>query len=389
MIKIKKRISFLTVLLVTLMLLSACGDSGGSQNSDSSDSAATSSDTTQKENTPDSAPAENNSDSTPLVIDGKPIKVAYLASEVSTPWMVANTGFLQNLIERCGGEFVVYNADNNAETQAQQAQDIITIEPDIILLKPVDSAAIVPSVINLNNENIPVICIDTDADDGCDILTLITSDQTKIGGVDATYLSQEYEETYVASMMGPLESLIAQQRQDGFEEAAEAAGNVHVLENAKFDCTWDSNNAYNNTLDALQRNPEINAIWVMGDGMLSGVVAALKEADRYFPYGEEGHVAVVGVDATSDCLSMVRDGSIDGSSEHNAAIHSDVAVRVIIDHLHGYDVPSEILFTPAFVGHKNVDDPNNWGGMDLNAISSWEPLEHDQYKIQYKNTIMK
>ncbi len=377
--KTKKLVSIIAVFLTMVLVFCACGNEAGSGSESKKDSSASS-----------GTSADNNKeDSTPLVIDGKPVKVAYLASEVSTPWMVANTGFLKNLVERCGGEFVVYNADNNAETQAQQAQDIVTVEPDIILLKPVDSAAIVPSVVNLNNENIPVICIDTDADEGCDILTLITSDQTKIGGVDAQYLSEKYEETYVASMMGPLESLIAQQRQDGFEDAAEEAGNVHVLQDAKFDCTWDSNNAYTNTLDALQRYPEINAVWVMGDGMLGGVVAALKEANRYVPYGEEGHVAVVGVDATSDCLDLVREGSIDGSSEHNAAIHSDVAVRVIIDYLHGFDVPEEILFTPAFVGHDNVDDPNNWGGMDLNTVSSWEPLDQDQYQIQYQNAIMK
>lgn len=328
-------------------------------------------------------------DAQPLVIDGKPVKVAYLASEVSTPWMVANVGFLENLIEKCGGDFVAYNADNDANVQAQQAQDIMALEPDVILLKPVDSAAIVPSVVNLNKEGIPVICIDTDADEGCEVLTLITSDQEKIGAVDAIYLSETYEQTIVASMMGPLETLIAQQRQDGFEKAAAEAGNVTVLQDAKFDCTWDSNNAYSNTLDALQRNPDINAVWVMGDGMLGGVVAALKEANRYVPYGEEGHVAVVGVDATSDCLNLIREGAIDGSSEHNAAIHSDVAVRVIIDYLHGYEVPAEILFTPAFVGNDNVDDPNNWGGMDLTAIDSWEPLTHEHYTIQYENAIMK
>lgn len=381
-----KKFLALMLALVMIFALCACGQQAAPAAAPAAEEAAPAAVPAEESAAAPAAPTE---DAQPLVIDGKPVKVAYLASEVSTPWMVANTGFLKNLVEKCGGEFVVYNADNDAETQAQQAQDIITLEPDVILLKPVDSAAIVPSVCNINNEGIPVICIDTDADEGCDILTLITSDQKKIGGVDAQYLSEEYDEVYVASMMGPLESLIAQERQDGFEAAAAAAGNVTVLEDAKFDCTWDSNNAYSNTLDALQRHPEINAIWVMGDGMLGGVVAALKEANRYVPYGEDGHVAVVGVDATSDCLALVREGSIDGSAEHNAAIHSDVAVRVIIDYLHGYDVPSDVLFTPAFVGNANVDDPNNWGGMDLTAIDTWEPLTHNQYTIQYANAVMK
>ena len=98
-------------------------------------------------------------DNKPLVIDGQQINIVYLANEVQTAWMVANTGFLKNLIERCGGKFTVYNAENNADTQAQQAQDIIVLQPDIVFLKPVDSSAIVPSIVNLNNEDIPVICI--------------------------------------------------------------------------------------------------------------------------------------------------------------------------------------------------------------------------------------
>lgn len=374
----KKNIPIILLLVLAITMLSACA-----KNSDK--------DTSNKDKAGDKTITADTDklDDKPLVIEGKQVHVVYLANEVQTAWMVANTGFLENLVERCGGKFTVYNAENKAETQAQQAQDIIVLQPDVVLLKPVDSSAIVPSVVNLNKEGIPVICIDTGADDGGEVLTLITSDQMKIGAVDAQYLSQKYDEVYVASMMGPLESSIAQQRQDGFEKAAEEAGNVHVLEDAKFDCTWDTNIAYTNTLDALQRHPEINAVWVMGDGMLTGVVAALKDADRYVPYGEEGHVAVVGVDATSDCLQLIREGAIDGSSEHNAAIHSDVAVRVIIDYLHGYSVPSDILFTPAFVGHDNVDDKNNWGVMDLNKIAEWEPMVHNHYTSQYENAIMK
>lgn len=377
----KKILSLIPLLLVVAMLLLACGPT---------QKVASSPTPTAGGEAVSASPANQNApDTQPLLINGKQINVVYLASEVQTAWMVANTGFLKNLIERCGGKFTVYNAENKAETQAQQAQDIITLKPDIVILKPVDSSAIVPSVVNLNKEGIPVICIDTAAGEGCKILTLITSDQLKIGATDVQYLSKKYKETVVASMMGPLESLIAQQRQDGFEQAAKEAGNVTVLQDAKFDCTWDTNNAYTKTLDALQRHPEINAIWVMGDGMLTGVVSALKDAGRYVPYGQEGHVAVVGVDATSDCLNLIREGSIDGSAEHNAAIHSDVAVRVIIDYLHGYTVPPQVLFTPTFVGHDNVDDPNNWGVMDLNNIASWEPMKHNQYTSQYKNEIMK
>ena len=61
----------------------------------------------------------------PLVINGKPVNVVYLANEASSAWQVASTGFLKNLIERAGGRCTILSADLKPEQQAQQQQQTI------------------------------------------------------------------------------------------------------------------------------------------------------------------------------------------------------------------------------------------------------------------------
>lgn len=392
-----KKITWLLILALTFTL-TACGG-GGASSGDASGAAPEAGAPSAVPSAPETggSPATSQmitegDDPTPLVIDGKQMHIVYLANEVQTPWSVSNVGFIENLVKRCGGRFTVYNAEAKAEVQAQQAQDLLTLDADFVMVKPVDSAAIVASLKELNKAGIPLLAIDNYPDEGADLVTVITSNQYSLGQVDAQWISDRYKvlgkDAVTVCMTGPMESQIALQRQRGFDETAAAAGNVQVREDLKLDCQWDSNIAYSSLLDALQRSPEINSVFVMGDGMLSGVISALKQADRFFPFGEEGHVAVLGVDATSDALGFIRDGSIDGSAEHNSALHADVAVRVVIDYLHGFEIPKEILFRSKVIDAANVDDPNNWGAMDLSKVDSWEPLKQDFYELQYATSAM-
>ena len=157
----------------------------------------------------------------PLVINGKLVNIVYLANEASSAWQVASTGFLKNLIERAGGRCTILSADLKPEQQAQQAQDLLVTKPDVVVVKPADSGAIVPAIRQLNNAKIPVLSLDVRADPGAETICHIQSDQVQLGGLGARYLADEFRKQgkigKVISIMGQLEIVLGRERQAGFE----------------------------------------------------------------------------------------------------------------------------------------------------------------------------
>lgn len=321
-----------------------------------------------------------------LVIDGKPANIVYVSNEVASDWQAIGTSYLKALIEAEGGKCQIYNPENDAATQAQMVIDSLVLQPDAIVIKPIDAAAIVPAIKQANNEGIPVILLDIGIvdDAGVDILTIIQTDQLSLGEVDAKYISEYYaakgETAKVAITLGDMAGTIGVQRQQGFADAAKELGNIEIV--AESECDWDPTVAYNATKDMLTAHPEVNAIYNCADCQDSGVIQALQELDRLFPLGEDGHVTYVSIDADPSGCRFISQGYIDQCAEHNAALHSDIAAKVIIDYLHGYEIPETIFFETTAVTAENIDSPDRWGTKDVSTVSEWGPMETDAYIMQ-------
>jgi ABC-type sugar transport system substrate-binding protein len=328
----------------------------------------------------------------PLVINGKPVNIVYLSNEASSAWQVAGTGFLKNLIEKAGGRCTVLSADLKPEQQAQQAQDLLVTKPDVVVVKPADSGAIVPAIRQLNQAGIPVLSLDVRPDPGCETFTHIQSDQLQLGGLGAQYLADGFRKAgktaKVISIMGQLEIVLGRERQAGFEAAAAENSDVMQMLDYKVEAKWTNEGAYQATKDGFTRYPDANAIFVMSDCMLVGVLQALRELDKLYPVGDPRHIAIASIDADENGVKAIRDGYLDVAVEHNAALHSDIAARVIIDFLRGKTIPKEIVFEPFVVDTSNVNDPARWGAADLKTVGTWPPMKHDRYVSQYPQTAL-
>jgi ABC-type sugar transport system substrate-binding protein len=328
----------------------------------------------------------------PLVIDGKQAAVVYLSNEASSAWQVAGTGFLANLITRAGGKCTILTADLKPEQQAQQAQDLLVTKPDVVVIKPADSGAVVPAVRQLNQAGIPVVSLDVRPDPGCEVVTHIQSDQLQLGGLGAQYLADKFRRegkvAKVISIMGQLEIVLGRERQQGFETVAAQNSDVIQMLDYKVEAKWANEAAYTATKDGFTRYPDANAIFVMSDCMLVGVLQALREIGKLYPIDDPRHIAIASIDADENGIKAINDGYLDVAVEHNAALHSDIAARVIIDYLHGKAIPKEIVFEPFVVTKENVSDPARWGAADLKAIDSWPPMKHDRYVSQYQQTAL-
>ena len=76
---------------------------------------------------------------------------------------------------------------------------------------------------------------------------------------------------------------------------------------------WVTDNAYKMVLHAFTQNPNINGVFSDYDEMVPGVVSALRQIGKLVPVGQQGHVAIVGLNDTPGALDRIRKGTQDAS----------------------------------------------------------------------------
>jgi ABC-type sugar transport system substrate-binding protein len=326
--------------------------------------------------------AEGEATAADALLDGK--VVVYVANECASDWQAISTNYLQALVEEAGGECRIYNPENDASTQAQMVEDALVLNPDVLVIKPIDQAAIIPALQQVNAAGVPIITLDTgiieDAD--VDIMCSIQTDQTSLGSTAAEYVKKLAEESgetaKVVTVLGDMSSNIAQYRQSGFNDVADATDQIEVL--AETESKWDPSTAYTAVMDMMTANPDANTIFCCADCMMSGVIQALDEMGRLAPVGDENHVTIVGIDSDPNGCSYVEQGYVDQESEHNSALHSDIAFKVIVDYVNGYEIPETIFFDTTARTIDNIADA--WGNMDVADVDNWGWMDQDVYTLQ-------
>ncbi len=360
--RIKKLLSCLLVVVFVVALMAGC--SGGGE------------ETAEDEGS--GGPVAKDS-----LLEGK--RIIYIVNSEKTDWQIISNHYLEELCKAAGADITVHNPDGDSSTQAQMLEDALVQQPDLIFMKPLDQASIVPAVKKANEAGIPIVTLDfaVSGEADCKIDCAVQTDQYSCGELAAEYFKKVADETgvdqVVIEVYGDMSTNIGQQRgPDSFDKAVEGYDNVELV--AATESKWDASDAYTAVMDMLTAHPEANAIYSHSDCMSSGIVQALTDLGRLVPAGEEGHVTYVSVDGEAIGCQHIREGWIDQIADNNPAKNCIVAFWAAIDILNGYEVPEVLTFPSFAITPENVDEA--WGSMDINDIASWGWYETDAYELQ-------
>src|SRR5688572_28947173 len=94
------------------------------------------------------------------------VTIGLAISTLHNPFFVTLRDGAQEAADAAGAELAVADAQDDAQTQASDIDDFITREVDVIIVNPVDSAAVVTSVEAANDAGIPVVTVDRASEGG-------------------------------------------------------------------------------------------------------------------------------------------------------------------------------------------------------------------------------
>jgi len=275
-------------------------------------------------------------------------RIGLSLSTLGNPFFVTLQEGAQGAADEAGAELIVADAQDDAQTQADDVQNFITQQVDVIVVNPVDSAAIVPSVEAANQAGIPVVTVDR-ASEGGEIAAHIASDNVQGGRTAGEFLFEEIGgQGNVAQLEGIAGTSAAQERGQGFQEALDEATGVELV--ATQTANFDRDEGFTVAQNIFQANPDLAGLFAQNDEMALGAVEAAREA------GTLEDLVIVGFDAIDDALTAIQDGDMEATIAQQPSEMGRLSVEAAADIAAGEEVEEETLIEVLLVTADNVEE---------------------------------
>jgi ribose transport system substrate-binding protein len=319
-----KKLLILLLAVVTVFGLAACG--GGSSGSDSG-----------------SGSSGGESDDT--------LKIGISLPSATHGWMGALIDSAEKqakaLQESDGIEYVMTNAAD-PNKQANDVDDLIAQEVDVIVMLPIESAALTPVGQKIKDAGIPLVIVDRELEN--DAATVVVKGDNEGIGVNAGkfFTEQLGGKGKIVEISGPPSS-VTEQRGSGFKEAVEASDGMEIIASQSGD--FSTEKSLEVMQNILQANPEIDAVFTQDDGMALGVLQAIEEA------GRTDIQFVTGAGGAKQVFEDIKnDGLMKATFLYSPTMVED-AVKIAADIAKGEEPAEKMVVKEAIqVTKENVDE---------------------------------
>lgn len=265
--------------------------------------------------------------------------IGFSVSTLNNPFFVAMKDGVEKQAAALGIKVKIVDAQNDPAKQANDMEDLIESGVSVLIVNPVDSAAISPSVEDANEAGIPVITLDRSAEKG-KVTTHIASDNFKGGQMAANLIAEKVgPKAITVELEGTPGASATRERGAGFDSIAKQKLDLVASQSADFDRTKGLNVATN----LIQAHPNLQAIFAQNDEMALGAVEAAKSAGK--------KLFIVGFDGTTDGVKAVEDGDMAATIAQQPELMGKIAIDTAMKIIKGQAVPSKIPVPLKIIMH--------------------------------------
>ena len=236
----------------------------------------------------------------------KKIVVGFAQNELVNAWRVTNQKDMESWADKLGIKLISTNADQDPAKQLSDVQNLLAQRPDVLVMPPTDSKALVPAVRMCKRAKVPLIIIDRtiDAEPGQGFYKTEISQSHVISG---EFLAKKTVELLTKKNGSPKGNVVHVQGIAGASpviDANQGWKNVmkdypDIKEIAVADAGFTTEGGMKVMEDFLQRFPagEIDVVRSDYSAMTMGALSAIKNAGRSellgYVLGEGGHYLAI------------------------------------------------------------------------------------------------
>ncbi|MCY6354610.1 sugar ABC transporter substrate-binding protein [Clostridium sp. ZS2-4] len=251
-------------------------------------------------------------------------------------------------------EVIGPNAETDIMGQTSMMEDQITKNVSALVISPSQPSAAITSFDKADEEKIPVLLIDTDAQ-WDKKKSFIGTGNVAGGKMAGKYIGEKIEKgSEIVFIRGALGDVTHDERVNGAKEEIEAAG-LKLIEIQPADS--DRNKAMTVMENLLQIHSNVKAVFCSNDEMALGAVRALKQANKK-------DVLVVGFDGSPDALKSIKAGELTATVAQNAYNMGKSGVEAAVKVAKGEKIDARIDTGTSLIDKANVKKAQE----DLNKI---------------------
>lgn len=277
---------------------------------------------------------------------GKPT-IALVVKTLNNPFFLEMQKGAEEQAKKLGVNLIVQAADReiDVERQMQIIENLIERKVSALCITPSGSREIVPVIVKANKANIPVIIVDTRADEkalaaaGGKIATFIGSDNYDGGKIAAAFMAEKLGgKGNVIVLEGIPGHETGDARLRGFREVIAKSPGIKIV--ASQPANWERDQGFNVFQNLMQANPDVNGLFACSDLMALGAMEAIAAA------GKAGKIVVIGFDAQPEAREAIKKGTMAATVAQFPTRMGSTAVEYAAKILKGESVPA---FTPVSI----------------------------------------
>ncbi len=244
--------------------------------------------------------------------------------------------------------------DNDRDGQIQTVQQFISERVDGIALAPLDSKALVGPVKSAGEQNIPVVIFDSALDGetstaGEDYVSFAATNNLQGGNLGGGQL---------AKLVGADGKVVVFRHQVGHASTTKREeGALQALNEANIEIVSDNQYGGPDTSSSMEKASAMvdtikaaNGIFASNQNATEGMLLALRQLDL------AGKVTFVGFDSSPLLVRGLEQGEVDALVVQNPDLMGYTAVKLLVEHLRGQEVPAEVDTGVAVATQENMND---------------------------------
>jgi ribose transport system substrate-binding protein len=244
---------------------------------------------------------------------GKPT-IALVVKTLNNPFFIEMQKGAEETAQKLGATLIVQAADReiDVERQMQIIENLIERKVNALCVTPSGSREIVPVIVKANKAGIPVVIVDTRADEkalaaaGGKVATFIGSDNYDGGKIAGAFMAEKLGgKGNVVVLEGIPGHETGDSRLRGFREAIAKTPGIKIV--ASQPANWERDQGFNVFQNILQANPNVNGLFACSDLMALGAMEAIAAA------GKTGKIVVIGFDALPESREAIKKGTMAGT----------------------------------------------------------------------------
>jgi len=224
------------------------------------------------------------------------------------------------MAQKAGVTIKTTNSQNDVAKLAANVQTLVSEGVKGIVMAPQDTAAIAPTLQQLNSKKIPVVSIDTRPDTG-NVYMVVRADNKAYGTKACEFLGTKLGGKHSVVMLeGDVASINGRDRTEAFSDCMKQKFpgiKVHA-EPSK----WDAATAASQLATALEQDSDIRGVYMESSFALAGTLQDLKSKGLLVAPTDPKHVFVVSNDGIPEELKDIAAGQIDATVSQPADLYA-------------------------------------------------------------------